>query len=166
MDYSVSTTPQFSPFLLPLVTPSELTIEQKIENSLVAVHFNTKKNNVGAKRHWYRLGKYLLNGNKLNMHPQSKVGARRTYRFYQVSKGDWNGPSSRQLSKMNKVSFELLLGQRITESQGTDFFPGGENLSGFNPSVRASHVDDAVTTGPVIATDDITWSDFLDLADL
>src|SRR5262245_42861049 len=151
MDYSASTTPQFSPLLLPFVTPAELTITEKIENSLVAVHFNTKKNDVGAKRHWYRLGKYLLNGNKLKMHPQSKVGARCTYRFYQVSKGDWNGPSPRQFSKMNKVSFELLLGQRITESQGSDFFLEGGNLSGFSPTVRASHVDDAVTTGPVIA---------------
>src|SRR5262245_32827986 len=103
MDYSASTTPLSSPLLFPLVTPSALTLNEKIENSLVAVHFNTKKNDVGTKRHWYRLGKYLLNGNKLKIHPQSKVGARRIYRFYQVSKGDWNGPSPRQFSKINKV---------------------------------------------------------------
>jgi hypothetical protein len=66
-----------------------------------------------AKRKWYKIGKALLQGNDLKLHKESKVAARRTYIYYSQDKGNWNGLSARQLSKMNKVEFERKLGTRM-----------------------------------------------------
>src|SRR6266511_492000 len=61
------------------------------------------------KRKWYKVGKYLLNGNKMVMHKETQIAAQRTYQYYSKIKGDWNGPSPRQLSKIKKLKFLNLL---------------------------------------------------------
>src|SRR6266540_3026564 len=61
------------------------------------------------KKKWYKIGKYLLNGSKLVMHKEIQIAAQRTYQYYSKIKGDWNGPSPRQLSKIKKLKFLNLL---------------------------------------------------------
>ncbi len=70
------------------------------------------------KKKWYKIGKYLLNGNKLIMHKKIQIAARRMYQYYLKIKGDWDGPSSWQLSKMKKSKFlDLLKGQEEIERE-------------------------------------------------
>src|SRR6266542_277190 len=70
------------------------------------------------KRKWYKVGKYLLNGNKIVMHKETQIAARRTYQYYSKIKGDWDGPSPRQLSKMKKSKFlDLLKGREEIERE-------------------------------------------------
>src|SRR6266511_5414824 len=68
------------------------------------------------KKKWYKIEKYLLNGNKLVMHKETQIAARRTYQYYSKIKGDWDGPSLRQFSKMKKSKFlDLLKGREEIE---------------------------------------------------
>src|SRR6266540_7169002 len=68
------------------------------------------------KKKWYKIRKYLLNRNKMVMHKETQIAARRTYQYYFKIKGDWDGPSSRQLSKMKKLKFlDLLKGREEIE---------------------------------------------------
>src|SRR6266498_2328606 len=70
------------------------------------------------KKKWYKIGKYLLNGNKLVMHKETQIAARRMYQYYSKIKGDWDGPSSRQLLKMKKLKFlDLLKGREEIERE-------------------------------------------------
>src|SRR6266542_3269326 len=70
------------------------------------------------KKKWYKIGKYLLNGNKMVMHKEIQIAAQRTYQYYSKIKGDWDGPSSRQLSKMKKSKFlDLLKGREEIERE-------------------------------------------------
>src|SRR6266498_2663159 len=70
------------------------------------------------KRKWYKVGKYLLNGNKMVMHKETQIAARRTYQYYSKIKGDWDGPSPRQFSKMKKSKFlDLLKGREEIERE-------------------------------------------------
>ena len=70
------------------------------------------------KRKWYKIGKYLLIGNKLVMHKETQIAARRTYQYYLKIKGNWDGPSSRQLLKMKKLKFlDLLKGREEIERE-------------------------------------------------
>src|SRR6266540_4193881 len=50
--------------------------------------------------------------NKLKMHNETKVSARRTYQYYSKIKEDWDGPSPRKLGKMRKEKFWDLLKER------------------------------------------------------
>ncbi len=50
------------------------------------------------------------------MHKEIQIAARRTYQYYSKIKGDWDGPSFRQLSKMKKSKFlDPLKGQEEIE---------------------------------------------------
>src|SRR6266540_6601177 len=70
------------------------------------------------KRKWYKVGKYLLNGNKMIMHKETQIAARRTYQYYSKIKGDWDGPSPQQFSKMKKSKFlDLLKGRKEIERE-------------------------------------------------
>src|SRR6266542_7109636 len=64
------------------------------------------------KKKWYKIRKYLLNGNKLVMHKETQIAARKTYEYCSKIKGDWDGSSPRQLSKMKKSKFLDLLKER------------------------------------------------------
>ncbi len=61
------------------------------------------------KRKWYKIEKYLLEGNKLVMHKKTQIAAWKTYQYYSKVKGDWDELSSRQLLKMKKLKFLNLL---------------------------------------------------------
>ena len=115
----------------------------KVNEAFQKVKGNTRKKDKEIKKQWYIIGKYLLEGNKVKLHSESKVGARRTYLYYNYNKGDWNGPSSRQFSKMRKEEFERRLRFR-KEVNGVTSLSDGGNLSGSNPS-EENHV-----TGQVI----------------
>ena len=80
-----------------------------LEERLRRIHLNTKKNSIENKKNWYKVGKTLLTGTKVQLYNESKVGARRTYYLYSVMKGNWNGLLSRQLSKMNRSKFDEML---------------------------------------------------------
>src|SRR6266540_3633580 len=70
------------------------------------------------KKKWYKIGKYLLNRNKLVMHKETQIVARQTYQYYSKIKGDWDGSSSRQLLKMKKSKFlDLLKGREEIERE-------------------------------------------------
>src|SRR6266540_7015050 len=64
------------------------------------------------KKRWYKVGKHLLKGNKLKLHQETKVLARRTYQYYSKIKGDWDRPSPRKFEKMRKKKFWDLLKRR------------------------------------------------------
>ncbi len=40
------------------------------------------------KRKWYKIGKYLLNENKIVMHKETQIAAQKTYQYYSKIKGD------------------------------------------------------------------------------
>ena len=70
------------------------------------------------KKKWYKIEKYLLNGNKLVIHKEIQIATRRTYQYYSKIKGDWDGLSSQQLSKMKKLKFlDLLKGREKIERE-------------------------------------------------
>src|SRR6266498_4339484 len=70
------------------------------------------------KKQWYKIGKYLLNGNKMVMHKETQIAAWRTYQYYSKIKGDWDGPSPQQFSKMKKLKFlDLLKGRKEIERE-------------------------------------------------
>ena len=88
-------------------------MNEKVRAALKFTHKNTKKNAPQAKKQWYIIGKYLMRGGKITKyHNENKLVARRTYEYYGIDKGDWDGPSPRQLGKMNKDEyFEVLMGR-------------------------------------------------------
>ena len=54
----------------------------------------------------------MLKGQKFRIHNEQKMSARRAYKYYNERYGDWEGPTSRKLAKMNKESFERLFEER------------------------------------------------------
>src|SRR5262245_61539247 len=122
--------------------------EQLIED-MTRIHYNSKKNNTDIKKCWYRLGERLINGTKLGLHKESAVGARRTYLYYQEDYGNWNGPSPRQFSKMNRQKFALFMETR-KEVNGVTSISEGESLSRLTSLLRShvtGHVQGACGTG-------------------
>ena len=79
-----------------------------MDEYLKIINENQKKNNAKAKSAWYFVRKALIKGEKLKLHKETKVGARRVYQFYK-SATTWDGPSSRQLRKMRKAEFDRLM---------------------------------------------------------
>ena len=64
------------------------------------------------KKDWYKIGEVMSRGHKVKLHKESLVAARRTYKYYSVDHGNWEGPSPRELSKMNEEKFTRLLAER------------------------------------------------------
>src|SRR6266498_2655032 len=59
-----------------------------------------------------------MQGNKLKMHKETKVSARRIYQYYSKIKEDWDGPSPRKLGKIRKEKFwDLLKGREELERE-------------------------------------------------
>src|ERR1044072_9758649 len=63
------------------------------------------------KQQWYHIGKVIVEGHKVKLHKKSKLAAKRTYIYY-YGKGNWIGPSPRQLGKMNQAQFQLELEEK------------------------------------------------------
>jgi hypothetical protein len=91
-----------------------------IEKYLTRISKNTKKNNKRNKKDWYQVGRYLTKGGRIKkLHNMNKVGARRTYQYYRIGKGDWEGPTQRKFSKMNAEKFSEVLRRREQLKGGT-----------------------------------------------
>ena len=80
-------------------------IENEIQNILKEIRPDPMREKLQNKKRWYKVGKYLMQGNKLKMHKETKVSARRTYQYYSKIKGDWDGPLPRKFGKMRKEKF-------------------------------------------------------------
>src|ERR1044071_10401540 len=74
-----------------------------------------KRSDVEKKKAWYKIGKIIWRGHKPKLHKKSQIGARRTYEYYSIRKGDWSGPSCWQFSKMTRFKYELELTMRNEE---------------------------------------------------
>ena len=94
-----------------------------------------KKTSEERKKNWYKIGKVLWRGHKLQLHKESQVGARRTYEYYSQYKGDWTGPSCRQFSKMSRDKYGIELALRNKE-----FWKGNSSLNEGN--LEESQVDE------------------------
>jgi len=64
------------------------------------------------KKDWYKIGEVMSKGHKVKLHKESQVAARRTYEYYSIDHGNWEGPSPRELSKTNKEKYAQLLAER------------------------------------------------------
>src|ERR1043165_8499903 len=73
---------------------------------------NTAKVSISNKKNWYEIGRYLAKGIQIDYHNEMKLSAHRTYQFYSIRHGDWNGPSPRMLGKMCQYQYEPLLNER------------------------------------------------------
>ena len=109
-----------------------------------------KKKNLQEKRQnkkeWYKIGKVIIRGHQISLHKESKLAAKRTYMYYKVNKGNWEGPTPREFSKMRKSRYNELFADRVTsddndneENSGEFSFTGGEGLLGSN-TFQPSHV--------------------------
>src|SRR6266540_2701364 len=87
-------------------------IENEIQNILKEIRRDPMKEKLQNKKRWYKVGKYLMQRNKLKMHKETKISARRTYQYYSKIKEDWDGSSSRKLGKIRKEKFRDLLKRR------------------------------------------------------
>ncbi|HET9432990.1 MAG TPA: hypothetical protein VFO37_04495 [Chitinophagaceae bacterium] len=101
------------------------------------------------KKQWSKIGKVILQGHKVKLHYESQLGAKRTYLFYTIDKGNWEGPSARDFSKMRKKKFDELFEARVTqekknsqeENSGEFFFLEEEGLLGSNWITSPGHVN-------------------------
>ena len=56
---------------------------------------NFKKYKERSKKDYYHIGKRIIKKNeKIDLHNEQLIFARRTYQFYSIRKGNWKGPSS------------------------------------------------------------------------
>jgi hypothetical protein len=89
-----------------------------MEKILKDISKHKKIGHQANKKRWYKLGRYLDKGNKLQKHPESLLVARRTYKYYKVNKGDWEGPTPRKLSKIPEYKFNKILRKREETERG------------------------------------------------
>src|SRR5688572_5094657 len=87
---------------------------------LKRINRNTKINSEQSKRDYYFIGCYMKHHRKLPVkwHKESQVAVRRAYQYYSVEYGDWEGPSSRKMTKMGREKFEELLRRREELKRG------------------------------------------------
>jgi hypothetical protein len=82
------------------------------------------------KKRWYKVGRLLNEGEKMDRHKETKLAAKRTYLYYKIGKGDWEGPTPRKLSKIPQYKFDKLLKRREESKRGTlleNDFPNDES---------------------------------------
>ena len=122
---------------------------KKIRNLSELFEKPLKRSDIERKKAWYKIGKIIWRGHKPKLHKESQIGARRTYEYYSIRKGDWTGPSCRQFSKMTKYKYQIELLLR-----GEEF---GEENSSLN---RRNLKEDQPTQDQVInPTEDFTGAD-------
>src|ERR1043166_5559029 len=61
------------------------------------------------KKNWYKIGKAIKNGHKVKLHNKGKLAAKRTYQYYKIDKGNWEGPTPWRFGKMVCKDFEEVL---------------------------------------------------------
>ena len=76
---------------------------------------NLKKWNsqVTNKKEWYKIGKVVNKGFKIKLCKESRTAAKRTYRFYNIEKGNWEGPMPWRFGKMNQEEFDQWMAKRM-----------------------------------------------------
>jgi hypothetical protein len=72
-----------------------------------------RKKELENKKNWYKIGKVLAKGYSLKLHNSSKLVAKRTYNYYLVNKGEWEGPAPWKFGRMKKKEFNKLLEDRV-----------------------------------------------------
>src|SRR6266542_5337928 len=110
------------------------------------------------KKKWYKIGKYLLNENKIVMHKETQIAAWRTYQYYSKIKEDWDGLSPRQFSKIKKSKFLDLLKRReeiereilltfstLNQDHVTEDYADGRHVTK-NTHVKEDHIDGQYVT--------------------
>src|ERR1044071_9112049 len=117
----------------------------KINNISNLVEKPPKRSDIERKRAWYKIGKVIWRGHKVKLHKKSQIGARRTYEYYSIRKGDWTGPSCQQFSKMTKYKYQVELMFR-----GEDFLRGNSSLN------RGNLKENGLAQNHVIPHEDIT----------
>ena len=70
-------------------------MRKTVKELLHTITINTKKKSKRNKRNWYHLGRYVSKGNQILRANSSKIVARRTYQYYRINKGNWEGPTPR-----------------------------------------------------------------------
>jgi hypothetical protein len=90
-----------------------------MEKLLKKISRHKKVGEVENKQRWYKVGRLLLKGETMNRHKETKLAAKRTYIYYKVGKGDWEGPTPRKLSKIPEYKFAKLLKRREEAKRGT-----------------------------------------------
>jgi len=99
-----------------------------------AVFLSKAFNQTKPRQDWYKVGKVITREHKVKMHGESKHATRRTYKYYEILKGNWEGPSLRQLGKMIKSEYlEYLnarkrLAEELEEVEGPTSSRGGNML--------------------------------------
>ena len=96
-------------------------MDERIQRALQLIkkNQNNAKTSVKLKKAWYRVGKAIHRGQKFKFHPEKKLAHRRMYKYYKIGKGDWEGPSPRNFSKMSATRFERVLKRREQSKRGT-----------------------------------------------
>ena len=142
-------------------------MKTKLRKALKIVRENNKKNNKKAKKAWYYIGRYLMKGHKIaNQHRESSLTARRTYKYYKIGKGNWEGPSPRQLGKLIEKKFLRVLKRREQSKRETLLEPGltpegtpgsvPENINGNETITQENSPEEQViTTAPQIPQEEV-----------
>src|ERR1043165_3898372 len=123
----------------------------------------SKRSEIDRKKAWYKIGKVLWRGHKPKLHKESQIGARRTYEYYSIRKGDWVGPSCWQFFKMTKYKYQLELMFR-----GEEFVEGNSSLNRGNleeSALAQDHVtplEDVTSTGTQFMGLGMDWVTELD----
>ena len=114
----------------------DFTPKPKIKKRFEPYPRDPVKKDEERKQQWYRIGKVIVEGHEVKLHKESKLAAKRTYIYY-YGKGNWIGPSPRQLGKMNQAQFQLELEEKEMvlqmslrdEAEGPAFFEGRNLLT-------------------------------------
>ena len=80
----------------------DFTSRPKIKKRFESYPRDPIKTDEKRKQQWYHIGKVVVAGHKVKLHKKSRLAAKRIYTYYK-GKGNWIGPSSRQLGKMNQA---------------------------------------------------------------
>jgi hypothetical protein len=71
---------------------------------------------IERKKNWYKIGKVICQGHKVQLTKRSIFAAKRTYLYYKINKGNWTGPSARKFSFMRLEEFNLHLNSRSEQT--------------------------------------------------
>src|SRR3990170_9116643 len=96
-------------------------MDERIQRALQLIKKNQSnvKISVKLKKAWYRVEKAIHREQKFKFHLEKKLTHRRMYKYYKIGKGDWEGPSPRNFSKMSVTRFKRVLKRREQLKRGT-----------------------------------------------
>src|SRR3990170_1621238 len=96
-------------------------MDEQIQRALRIIKKNQSnvKTSVKLKKAWYKVGKAIHRGQRFKFHPEKRFAHRRMYKYYNIGKGDWEGPSPRNFAKMSATRFERVLKRREQLKRGT-----------------------------------------------